>query len=120
MIFWLGIAALVVCLLSLFIHNIFAQMSIFVVLSTILLFFTRPFLEKFIIKKDEKIETNAFAIIGKEAKVTKSIDPVTKIGQIKIGSETWTAKPKNDVIFNVGDIVRIEAIDGVKAIISRI
>lgn len=120
MIFWLGIAALVVCLLSLFIHNLFIQMAIFLVLSALLLLFTKPFVEKFVIKKDEKVITNAFSIIGQKAKVTKSMDPVTKLGQIKVGSETWTAKSNNDVLLQEGEIVKVDAIDGVKAIISKI
>lgn len=120
MIFWLGIAALVVCLLSLFIHNLFIQMAIFLVLSALLLLLTRPFVEKFVIKKDEKVITNAYSIIGQKAKVTKSMDPITKLGQIKVGSETWTAKTDNDLLLQEGDVVKVDAIDGVKAIISKI
>ena len=120
MIFWLGIAALIVCLLSLVISNLFAQMAIFLILSTIFLIFTRPFIEKFVIKKDERVITNAYSIIGKEGKVTKSMDPVTKLGQVKIGSETWTAKTDNDLLLDEGDVVKIDAIDGVKAIVSKI
>lgn len=120
MIFWLGIAALIVCVLSLFIHNLFAQMAIFLVLSTLLLILTRPFVEKFVIKKDEKVVTNAFSVIGKEGKVIKSMDAVTKLGQVKIGTETWTAKTQNDEPFEEGDMVKIDAIEGVKAIVSKI
>lgn len=119
MIFWLGISALIVCLLSLFIHNAFVQMAIFLVLSVVLLLLTRPFVEKFVIKKDEKVITNAYSIIGQKAKVTKSMDPITKLGQIKVGTETWTAKTDNDVLLQEGDVVKIDAIDGVKAIISK-
>ena len=120
MIFWLGIAALIVCLLSLVIHNIFIQMAVFVVLSTLLLFLTRPFVEKFVIKKDEKTITNAFSIIGKEAKVIKAMDPVTKLGQVKIGQETWTARDTNEKLLQEGDVVKVKAIDGVKAIVSKV
>ena len=115
MIFWLGIAALIVCLLSLVIDNLFIQMAVFVILSTLLLFLTRPFVEKFVIKKDQKVITNAFSIIGKQAKVIKSMDPITKLGQ-----ETWTAKTKNDMLLEEGDVVKVDAIDGVKAIVSKI
>lgn len=120
MIFWLGIAALVVCLVSLLIDNLFIQMAIFVVLSTIFLLFTRPFVEKFVIKKEEKVITNAFSIIGKEGKVIKSMDPITKLGQIKVGSETWTAKTEDDIPLQEGENIKVDAIDGVKAIVSKI
>ncbi len=120
MIFWLGVAALITCLLSLVISNIFIQMTIFVILSAVLLLFTRPFLEKFVIKKDDNVITNAYSIIGQEAIVTKSFDASSKIGQIKIGSEKWTAKSKDDSVFHEGDKVIVESIDGVKAIVSKI
>ncbi len=120
MIFWLGIAALVTCLLSLVISNVFAQMAIFVILSAIFLVFTRPFVEKFVIKKDEKVITNAYSIIGKEAIVTKSFDNVSGVGQIKVGSEKWTAITENNTTFNEGDKVIVSSIDGVKAIVAKI
>lgn len=120
MIFWLGIAALIVCLLSLFIHNVFIQMAIFLVLSALLLLLTKPFVEKFVIKKEERVITNAYSIIGQKAKVVKSMDPITKLGQIKVGTETWTAKTNNDVLLEEGDIVKVSNIDGVKAIVSKI
>lgn len=120
MVFWLGISALIVCLLSLVVDNVFIQMAVFVVLSTLLLFLTRPFVEKFVIKKDEKIITNAFSIIGKEAKVIKSTDSVTKLAQIKVGSETWTATTGNDIFLQEGEIVKVDAIDGVKAVVIKI
>lgn len=120
MIFWLGVAALITCLVSLITSNIFIQMTVFVALSAILLLFTRPFVEKFVIKKDEKVITNAYSIIGKEAIVTKSFDTSTKIGQVKVGSEKWTAKALNDELLNEGDKVLVESIDGVKAIVSKL
>lgn len=120
MIFWLGVAALVVCLISLFVENVFIQAVIFVILSAILLLFTRPFVEKFVIKKEEKVITNAYSIIGKKAEVIKEVDPVTKLCQIKVGTESWTAKTADDTILNEGDIVTVDSIDGVKAIVSKI
>ncbi len=120
MIFWLGVAALVTCVVSLFTSNLIIQTAVFVILSGILLFFTRPFVEKFVTKNDEKVATNAYSIIGKEAIVTKSFDSSSKIGQIKVGSETWTAKSENEEIFNEGDKVLIDSIDGVKAIVTKI
>ena len=120
MIFWLGIAALIVSLVSLFTENVFIQMALFVILSTLLLFITKPFLEKFVIKKDEKVATNAFAVIGQKARVIKSMDPITKLGQIKVGSETWTAKTKDDTLLQEGDVVTVDSIDGVKAIVSKV
>ena len=120
MIFWLGVAALLACIVSLFTSNLVIQTAVFVITSAMLLLLTRPFVEKFITKKETNVKTNAYSIIGKEAKVTKTFDEDSKIGQIKVGSEKWTAKSQNDEVLNEGDTVKIEAIDGVKAIVSKI
>ena len=119
MIFWLGIAALITCLVSLFTSNLIIQMAVFVVLSCALLFLTRPFVDKFLHNKEPAPKTNAYSIIGKEAIVTKSFNKSSKIGQVKVGSENWTAKSKDDELFEIGDTVKVEAIDGVKAIVTR-
>ena len=71
LVFWFGVAALITCLLSLFISNVIAQTVIFVILSVILICLTRPFAEK--MNKNDNIVTNSNAIIGKEGEVTKTL-----------------------------------------------
>ena len=46
LVFWLGLAALVSMVISFFTSNLIIQTIIFVVLSTILMVFTRPILNK--------------------------------------------------------------------------
>ena len=79
LIFWFGVAALITCLLSLFISNVIAQTVIFVILSVILICLTRPFAEK--MNKNDNIVTYSNAIIGKEGVVTKDITP-NDVGQV--------------------------------------
>ncbi|MCX4303463.1 MAG: NfeD family protein [Clostridia bacterium] len=117
LVFWFSVAALIAMIASFFIHNIIAQASIFVIASTLLLFITRPFVEK-ITKKDEVIKTNAYSIEGKVAKVIVDVVPVEGQGQIKINGETWSAKSYNDTVIPKDTEVLIEKIDGVKAIIK--
>ena len=81
LIFWFGVAALITCLLSLFISNVIAQTVIFVILSVSLICLTRPFAEK--MNKNDNIVTNSNAIIGKEGVVTKDITP-NDVGQVKV------------------------------------
>lgn len=121
MIFWLGVAALITCIVSLFTSSLIIQTSVFVILSILLLSLTRPFVEKVLHKDEPNIMTNAYSIIGKEALVVKSSDEATKLGQVQVGAEVWTAKSMNDdEVLSEGDTVRVEAIDGVKAIVSKV
>ncbi len=117
LVFWFGIGALIAMIVSLFTTNIAIQMAAFVVSSTILIFFTRKFANK-ISKNDENIKTNAYSIIGKKALVTKDIDPISGEGQVKIGTEIWSAKSANDIKIEHGTEVEVIEISGVKAIVK--
>lgn len=116
LVFWFGIGALLAMIVSFFTSNIAIQMTVFVFSSTILLFFTRPFVNKFS-KKDGEVQTNAYSIIGKRGIVIKEIDPISGAGQVKIGTEVWSAKSKDDRKIEKGLEVEILEIDGVKAVV---
>lgn len=115
LVFWFGIGALFAMITSFFTDNLIIQTVVFILSSTVLLFFTRPFVNKFSPK--EKVKTNAFSIIGKKGIVTQTINPITGEGQIKIGSEVWSAKSSEDVKIEKGLEVEVLDIDGVKAIV---
>ena len=103
LIFWFGVAALITCLLSLFISNVIAQTVIFVILSVSLICLTRPFAEK--MNKNDNIVTNSNAIIGKEGVVTKDI---------------WTAISTYTDIIPKGSTIKVLSIDGVKLVVEPV
>lgn len=115
LVFWFGIGALFAMITSFFTDNLIIQTVVFILSSTVLLFFTRPFVNKFSPK--EKVKTNAFSIIGKKGIVTQTINPITGEGQVKIGSEVWSAKSSEDAKIEKGLEVEVLDIDGVKAIV---
>ena len=115
LVFWFGIGALLAMIVSIFTDNVIIQSAVFIISSTILLFFTRPFINKF--SENKETQTNAFSIIGKKGIVTKTIDPITGQGQIKVGSEVWSAKSKNEVKIEKGYEVEVLEIDCVKAVV---
>lgn len=115
LVFWFGIGALLAMITSFFTDNLIIQTVVFILSSTVLLFFTRPFVNKFSPK--EKVKTNAFSIIGKKGIVTQTINPITGEGQVKIGSEVWSAKSSEDAKIEKGLEVEVLDIDGVKAIV---
>ena len=117
LVFWFGIGALIAMIVSLFTTNIAIQMAAFVVSSTILIFFTRKFANK-ISKNDENIKTNAYSIIGKKGLVIKDINPESGEGQVKVGTEVWSAKSANDVKIEKGTEVEVIEISGVKDIVK--
>lgn len=120
-VFWFAIAALITALLSLFIHNIIAQATIFIIISVILIFLTKPLTDK--ITKKDKVSTNVNALIGQKGTVIKEINSGSnKIGQVKILGDTWSAVTTNDFTnaIPVGSNVKILKIDGVNLIVEPV
>ena len=105
LVFWLGVGALIAMLVSFFTSNIIIQMSVFVVSSGLLIFATRPLVNK--ISKKDVVPTNVYSLIGKKAVVTEDIDWVTGKGQIKFEGEIWSAKSKEQINIPAGSEVKI-------------
>jgi membrane protein implicated in regulation of membrane protease activity len=116
LVFWLGIGALIAMLVSFFTSNIIVQMSVFVISSGLLIFATRPLVNK--ISKKDVVPTNVYSLIGKKAIVTESIDCTTGKGQIKFEGEVWSAKSKEQINIPAGSEVEIVSIEGVKAFVK--
>lgn len=108
LVFWLGVGALIAMLVSFFTSNIIIQMSVFVVSSGLLIFATRPLVNK--ISKKDVVPTNVYSLIGKKAIVTESIDCTTGKGQIKFEGEVWSAKSKEQINIPAGSEVEIVSI----------
>ena len=119
LIFWFAIGALLAMVVSLFTDNLFIQATVFLVSSTLLLFVTKPLVNK-ILPRDSFLKTNSSAAEGKVALVVKDIDPIEGSGQIKLNSEVWSARSEDESVINVGEKVEIVKIDGVKAIVKKV
>ena len=120
LVFWLGVAGLITMCVSFFTDNLMIQASVFVILSAVLILATKPFVKKFVHKKDNTEKTNAFSIIGKTAIVIKDIDSINGVGQIKVDGEVWSAEGINGSNIEKGTKVKIKEIDGVRAIVAPI
>ena len=120
LVFWLGIAGLITMCISFFTDNLMIQASVFVILSAVLILATKPFVNKFVNKKENTEKTNAFSIIGKTAIVIKDIDSINGVGQIKVDGEVWSAEGINGSNIEKGTKVEVKEIDGVRAIVAPI
>ena len=105
LVFWFAIGALFAMIVSLFTDNVIIQTSVFLISSSLLLFLTKPFVKKF--SREDTVQTNAYSVIGKIGIVVRSIDNQSGVGQVKIGSETWSAVSSNDEIISKGTKVEV-------------
>ena len=116
LIFWLGVGALFAMLISFLTNNIIIQTTVFVISSGLLIFATKPLVNK--ITKKEAVPTNIYSIVGKKGIVIEDIDWLTGTGQIKSEGEVWSAKTNEQINIPKGTEVEIESIDGVKVIVK--
>ncbi|OJF76152.1 MAG: hypothetical protein BKP49_08360 [Treponema sp. CETP13] len=86
---WFAMGAIVMIFLSFLPIPFVFQAIIFLVLSSLLLIFTRPFALKHF--KTGKIRTNADSMIGRFATVTEDITDLKK-GKVIIDNMPWTAE----------------------------
>ena len=65
-------------------------------------------------------KTNVDSLIGKSAKVTKTIDNIQAQGQVMVNGMEWTARSEDDdAVIPEGTVVTIRRISGVKLIVTE-
>ena len=95
-----------------------AQIVLFFAVSFILLYFTRPIAVKYLNK--DRVKTNAESLVGRQAIVISEIDNLQGIGQVTVGGMEWSARTAEAGIrLDVGSVVNIIAINGVKLIVEE-
>lgn len=115
---WFAGGALAGFLLSLTGVSTEIQLSAFVIVSFILLFFTRPWAARFLNQNTEK--TNVNSLIGKQARITAEVNNDLSTGAAIVNGQEWTARALDDQItYPVGEMVVIREIRGVKLIVSK-
>ena len=116
---WFAGGSLVAFIASLIGVPVVIQIAIFFVISFVLLFFTRPVVEKHLNNSREK--TNVNSMIGKEGKVTEEIDNFNQKGTIVVNGLEWTARSSDDdIIIPNGAKVIVKDVQGVKAIVGKV
>ena len=115
---WFAGGALVGFLLNICGAPLWAQIAAFIVVSLLLLIFTRPVLTKAI--KKSGIRTNVDSLVGTMAKVTEQINNREGTGTAIVNGQEWTARSIDDAVtIESGETVEIVEISGVKIIVKK-
>ena len=115
---WFAIGSLAAMLMALIGAGTGLQVAVFVIISAVCLTALRPLVRKHI--KPKLTKTNVDAVVGSTGLVTVAIDNVTAVGQVKLGSMYWTARSASGEPIPEGTLVKVERIEGVKAIVSPV
>ena len=94
------------------------QWLLFLAVSLVLLFFTRPLAVRYM--KRGIPRTNVNSLIGKKAVVIQKIDNLSQTGQVRINDIEWMARTESDgETIQEESVVEIEAVRGVKLIVKK-
>lgn len=94
------------------------QVVLMVLVSFVLLYFTRPVAVKYFNK--DRVKTNVESLVGRQAIVISEIDNLQGIGQVTVGGQEWMARTVEEgITLPVGSVVVVRAISGVKLMVEE-
>ncbi len=116
---WFAGGALAAFILALFGCGWLTQIIVFLVVSLVLLIFTRPVAVRYFNGKRSK--TNIESVVGEEVKVTETISNFNETGAVLLNGLTWTARAwRDEDVIPVGDKVTVREVTGVKLIVEPV
>ncbi len=115
---WFAGGALVTFFVAMVTDSLLIQVIVFLAVSLLLLFFTRPIAKKYYNSKRTK--TNVDSLIGEQCKVTETIDNFNEAGTVLLNGLEWTARSKDEAVIGAGARVKVCAVDGVKVIVEKV
>ncbi len=115
---WFAGGALVATILAALGVMLPVQIIVFLLVSIILLFFTRPIALKYFNK--ERTKTNVDSLTGKHAIVVEEVDNLKNKGKATLNGMEWSVKAVEDgMVIPEGAVVTIAAVSGVKLIVEE-
>ncbi len=115
---WFAGGALVAALISIPGTPLIVQILFFLIVSILLLYFTRPIAVKYFNR--DRTRTNVESLIGRQAIVISEINNLEGIGQVNTGGMEWSARSSyHNIVIPVGAVVTVLGIDGVKLIVEE-
>ena len=115
---WFAVGALAAVLANLLGAGLWVQVILFLAVSGILLGLLRPLARRYF--TPGITPTNVDSVVGTVGIVTEAVDNVAAQGQVKLGGMTWTARSTDHSPIPAGTKVRVDRIEGVKALVSPV
>lgn len=113
---WIGMSAIIVGIVAVFIPSIGIQLLIFSLSSLFFLTFTRPLTRKWR-ARSPNLQSGVYALIGKPG-VALSRFGETEVGEVKVGGEIWNARSISGMV-QEGEPVIVYDVQGVTLIVGK-
>lgn len=114
---WFAGGAVLACICAALKLPLWVQITVFVLSSGALLYFTRPVAIKYFNKN--RTRTNVDSMVGKTAVVSTEIDNIQGTGQVKVDGMEWSARSLDNAVIEVGKVVVVKNVQGVKLIVAE-
>ncbi len=95
------------------------QLVLFAAGSTAAFLFVRPVMMKYFLKKD-RLATGVDALVGRMARVSEAIDPVTGGGRVAIDGDDWKAVAVDGQSSAVGESVEVVKVESATVYIKKL
>jgi membrane protein implicated in regulation of membrane protease activity len=115
---WFALGSLAAIIPALLEGPLWLQLLIFTVISAAGLALLRPIAKQYL--KRPAARTNSDRNIGEIGVCTERIDNQTCQGAVRLMGKEWTARSSDDAVIETGTSVRVDAINGVKLIVSPV
>ena len=113
---WFAVSALITAVFAALGAGPGVQITVFVVVSAILVIATRPLAKRFLNRRT--VATNADRIISAHGVVIEEISSIKGSGQVKVMGQVWSAKSVNGDNIAEGTPVIIVALEVAKVVVS--
>ena len=97
---------------------IWLQIVIFLVVSGVALYYTRPLAKRY--HKTNRTATNANRVLDMVGIVKEPVDNLSTQGAVYVGGKLWSARAEETEVIPVGAKVDVLRIDGVKLIVRPV
>ena len=110
------------CLVAAILHKAGATTTVqlvgFSITSVGLLLAVRPIWKRMMENKSDKEVSGTDTYVGKQGKITETVDAQAETGRVKIGGESWRAISDKSIIIEEGSLATVVRIEGSKAVVS--
>lgn len=114
---WFAAGALVATIAAACNAPLFVQIALFLIVSVLMLVFTRPVAMKYFNK--DRVKTNVESLVGLKGIVTGEINNLKGCGQVTLNGMEWSARSvRQDCVIPEGSVVVVKEINGVKLIVE--
>ena len=115
---WFALGALGAVLVALLGGGLVLQVTVFLALAVVLLFFLRGLVRKHF--NPRLTRTNVDSLIGATGIVITPVNNIAALGQVQIGGVEWSARSSDNSHIPAGTLVKVEKIEGVKVFVTPV